>query len=263
MGDSDWVPTNIDTTTPHPARVYDYVLGGKDNYAADREYADRIMIAAPDYPNLARANRAFMTRTARFVAEKGVRQFIDLGTGIPTSPNLHEVVREVTPSARVVYVDNDPIVSVYSGALLAPDDQVASILADVCDVDAIMDHPELQRLIDFTEPVGVSFIAVLQLVPDEDVPRIVARFHERMVPGSYIAISQPSGEGDPEAVARARAATQGGPIPIEFRTYDQILAFFDGFELVEPGLVDVTKWHPRMEAPRTGMIVLGGVAERR
>ncbi|MDP9865962.1 MULTISPECIES: SAM-dependent methyltransferase [Streptosporangium] len=263
MRDDHSVPAGIDTTTPHAARVYDYVLGGKNNYATDREYADMLVAQAPDYPPLARANRLFLSRVVEFMARSGIRQFIDLGTGIPTSPNVHEIARGIDPAARVVYVDNDPIVSVHNDALLATDDRVVSIRADLRDTDDIIAHPELGRLIDFAEPVGVLFVAVLQFFPGPEEPvRIVGRFRERMAEGSMLAISQPSAEGDPQAVARARAAMAGGPLTIDFRRHEEILPFFDGFDLVEPGLVDVTRWRPRMDAPSTRMIVLGGVGSR-
>ncbi|WP_433242773.1 SAM-dependent methyltransferase [Streptosporangium sp. CA-135522] len=263
MSDDHSMPVGIDTTVPHPARVYDYVLGGKNNYAVDRDYADMLVAQAPDYPPLARANRLFLSRTVEFMAQAGIRQFIDLGTGIPTSPNVHEIAREIHPGAKVVYVDNDPIVSVHNDALLATDDRVVSIRADLRDSESILADPELNKLIDFDEPVGVLFVAVLQFFPGPEVPaRIVSLFRERMAPGSHIAISQPSAEGDPEAVARARAAMAGGPLTIDMRLHDEILPFFDGFDLVEPGLVDVTKWRPRMDAPFTRMLVLGGVGRK-
>ncbi|MER5320306.1 SAM-dependent methyltransferase [Streptosporangium roseum] len=260
MSDDHSVPVGIDTTVPHPARVYDYVLGGKNNYAVDREYADRLVAQIPDYPPLARANRLFLSRAVDFMARSGIRQFIDLGTGIPTPPNVHEIARGIDPAARVVYVDNDPIVSVHNDALLATDDRVVSIRADLRDAGDILALAELNELIDFDEPVGVLFVSVLQFFPGPEEPaRIVGLFRERMAAGSHLAISQPSAEGDPEAIARARAAMAGGPLTIDFRRHEEILPFFDGFDLVEPGLVDVTRWRPRMDAPSTRMIVLGGV----
>ncbi|MEV8632367.1 SAM-dependent methyltransferase [Streptosporangium sp. NPDC051023] len=256
-------PDGIDTGTPHVARIYDYVLGGKNNYAVDREYADKIVAQVPDYPGLARANRLFLSRSVEFMAQAGIRQFIDLGAGIPTPPNVHEIARETHPEARVVYVDNDPIVSVHNDVLLATDSRLISIRADLREPQDVLAHPDLLRLIDFDEPVGVLFIAVLQLFPGREEPaRIIAPFRERMVEGSHLAIAQPSAEGSQEAVERARAALSGGPVPVDLRKHEEILPFFDGFELVEPGLVDITRWRPRMEAPSTGMIVLGGVGRK-
>ncbi|MEV7008118.1 SAM-dependent methyltransferase [Streptosporangium sp. NPDC051022] len=256
-------PDGIDTGTPHVARVYDYVLGGKNNYAVDREYADKIVSQMPDYPVLAKANRRFLSRTVEFMAQAGIRQFLDLGAGIPTPPNVHEIARETHPDVRVVYVDNDPIVSVHNDVLLATDPGLTSIRADIREPESILAHPDLRRLIDFDEPVGVLFLSVLQLIPGvENASRVVDAFREHMVAGSHLVISHPSGEGSQEAVGRARAALARGPVAVDLRTREEILPFFDGFELAEPGLVDITKWRPRMEAPSTGMIVLGGVGRK-
>ncbi|MBO3746724.1 SAM-dependent methyltransferase [Streptosporangiaceae bacterium NEAU-GS5] len=258
----EWVPPGIDNTKAHAARVYDYVLGGKDNYAVDREFAAKIMSAVPDYPVMAKANRAFLVRAVEHLAKAGIRQFIDLGTGIPTSPNTHEVARQHQPDARVLYVDNDPIVAVYSGALLATDDLVASLTCDIRDTDRIINDPATTRLIDFSEPVGVLAISVVQLIPDEAVPVALAAFRERMAPGSYLALTQPSSEGDPAVVAHVREVMKGGPIPISFRSQAHITTFFDGFELLDPGVVEVTKWPEPYLAEKTGMLQIGGVARR-
>ncbi|MFC3978640.1 MULTISPECIES: SAM-dependent methyltransferase [Streptosporangium] len=255
-------PDGIDAGTPHVGRVYDYVLGGKNNYAADREYADRIVAQMPDYPVLARANRSFLSRAVEYMARAGIRQFLDLGAGIPTSPNVHEVARETHPDARVVYVDNDPVVSVHNDVLLATDALLVSIRADLGSPGTVLDHPDLLRLIDFGEPVGVLLLSVLQLFPGETPERVLGPLRERLPEGSLLAVSHPSAEGDQEAVARARAALAGGPVTVALRRHEEILPFFDGFDLVEPGLVDVTTWHPRMPSRPTSMIVLGGVARK-
>ncbi|MER7132330.1 SAM-dependent methyltransferase [Streptosporangium saharense] len=255
-------PDGIDTGTPHVGRVYDYVLGGKNNYAADREYADRIVAQMPDYPVLARANRSFLSRAVAFMAEAGVRQFVDLGAGIPTSPNVHEVARETHPDARVVYVDNDPVVSVHNDVLLATDTLLVSVRADVGRPQEVLEHPDLLRLIDFDEPVGVLLLSVLQLFPGETPREVVGPFLERMAEGSHLAVTHPSAEGDQEAVGRARAALAGGPVTVTLRRHAEILPFFGGLDLVEPGLVDVTTWRPRMPGRPTNMIVLGGVARK-
>ncbi|GIH23436.1 hypothetical protein Aph01nite_17460 [Acrocarpospora phusangensis] len=257
---NEWIPPGIDNTKPHSARMYDYVLGGKDNYAVDREHADRMIQIVPDFPRLARANRAFMHRVVTLMAESGIKQFIDFGTGIPTSPNAHEVAREVVPDARVVYVDNDPIVSVYSGALLAASDKVTNILADIRSIDQLLTDPNLTRLIDFDEPVGALFIAVLHLVPYDDAKHIVAACRDRMAPGSMLAISQPSSEGDPDVVAKVRAANARSPIFAEIRSGEEIRATFGDLELLDPGVVELSQWRPHMESPRTDLVVLGGVA---
>ena len=165
-----------DAARPAAARIYDYLLGGKDNYAVDRDAAERVLAVAPDQRQLARANRAFAIRAVGLLASAGIRQFVDLGTGFPTSPSVHEAARRADPSARVVYVDYDPLVHVHNTALLAQDDQVISVQADVRQPESILDHPEVARLIDFGQPVGVLCVAVLHLVPDaEDPEGIVAR----------------------------------------------------------------------------------------
>jgi len=254
----------VDTTKPHAARVYDWALGGKDNYAADREYGERVVAVAPEYPRLARANRGFLVRAVRFLAESGIRQFIDLGTGIPTSPSVHEVARGIDPEARVVYVDNDPIVSIHNDALLATDKGLATILADIRNPESIIENEALRALIDFSEPVGVLLVAVFHVIEDEADPAgIVATWRDRMAAGSYLVISQLTSDSDPEAVAEAKAATDGTSIPLAFRSTEQIGGFFDGFELADPGLVSVERWRPDIEVTSsTRMTVLGGVGHR-
>src|SRR5512135_3427974 len=174
-------PPGNDPAQPAAARIYDYLLGGKDNYAVDRAAAERVLAVAPDQRQLARANRAFAIRAVGVLAEAGLRQFIDLGTGFPTSPSVHESARQADPSARVVYVDYDPLVHVHNTALLAQDDHVISVQADIREPEAILDHPDVTRLIDFGQPVGVLCVAVLHLIPDAENPwGIVARFRDRM-----------------------------------------------------------------------------------
>jgi hypothetical protein len=249
-----------DAGVPNHARVYDYFLGGKDNYAVDREAAARIAEVAPDTPLLAAANRRFLVRSVRVMAESGVRQFIDLGTGIPTSPNLHEVARSVHADARVAYVDVDPVVVVHNQALLAVDRGVITIQGDVRKPQEILDHPDLQAHIDFSQPIGVLFVAVLHLVRDEEDPAgIVAQFRDRMVPGSHVAIVQFTADSEPGAIETFNTIYADSPIKVTFRPRTQIEGFFDGFELLPPGLVDVEDWRPEMEAPRTRLKIAGGV----
>jgi S-adenosyl methyltransferase len=257
------VPPGIDPAKPSAARIYDYLLGGKDNYAVDRAAADRVLAVAPDQRRLARSNRAFAIRAVRVLAEAGLRQFIDLGTGIPTSPSVHEVARQASPSARVIYVDSDPIVQAYNTALLASDDQVAAVQADIRQPGAILGHPDVTALIDFAQPVGVLCVAVLHLVADsEDPGGIIAQFRERMSPGSYLVLSQFASESDPEAMAGLRAAAAGTPVETYFRPSDQIRSFFNGFTLLEPGLVPVQDWrHDSITAP-TRLKIVGGVGQK-
>jgi len=256
-------PPGFDPAQPSAARIYDYLLGGKDNYAVDRAAADKVLAVAPDQRRLARANRAFAIRAVRVLAAAGVRQFIDLGTGFPTSPSVHEVARRADPSALAVYVDYDPVVHTHNTALLASDDQVASVQADIRQPEVILDHPEVSRLIDFDRPVGVLCVAVLHLVSDaEDPAGIIAQFGGRMRPGSCLVLSQFASESDPEAMAELRAVAAGTPVETYFRPKDQILRFFDGFELLEPGLTSVQEWRQDAVTAPTRLRIAGAVGRK-
>lgn len=199
------VPEGVDVTRPSIARIYDYLLFGKDNFAADRAAAEKLMQSRLDPRRLALANRAFLRRAVRFAAQQGISQFLDMGSGLPTSPSVHEVARDVTPGARVVYVDHDPIVVAHNDALLATRDGVITVRADVRDPEAVLGHPALTGCIDFGLPVAVLLLSVLHFIgPDEDAPGIVARFRERMAPGSYLLVSIGTSDGaDPEMLAEA------------------------------------------------------------
>jgi S-adenosyl methyltransferase len=252
-----------DPTQPSAARIYDYLLGGKDNYAVDRAAADRVLAVAPDQRSLARANRAFAIRAVRVLAAAGIGQFIDLGTGFPSSPSVHETARQAIPSAPVAYVDHDPVVQVHNTALLAGDDRVASVLGDIRQPEAILDHPDLTQVIDLSRPVGLLCVAVLHLVPDaRDPGGIIARYRDRLAPGSCLVLSQFASESDPEAMAALRAVAEGTPVETYFRSRAEIRRFFDGFELLEPGLASVQDWRPDSIAARTRLKITGGVARK-
>ncbi|MFF5205758.1 SAM-dependent methyltransferase [Streptosporangium sp. NPDC000396] len=243
MTELERVPPGVDPSVPSSARVYDYLLGGKDNLTIDRAVAERLLSVAPDSRLTARANRNFLARAVRLMARRGVRQFIDLGTGIPTSPNVHELAREIVPSASVVYVDYDPVVRLHAEVLLAHDKNVASIQADVRRPRAVLDDPEVTRLIDFSQPIGVLMIGLLHYITEaEDPAGIIAAFREPMAAGSHLAISHGMAESAPEALAQLKAATANSPAQPTFRSHDRVLALFDGFELLEPGLVPVQDW---------------------
>jgi hypothetical protein len=238
-------PSAIDTGRPHPARMYDYFLGGYDNYEVDRLAAERAIEAMPEIPLVARANRAFMERAVRAVAESGVRQFLDIGTGIPTSPNTHEVARRVVPDARVVYVDNDPIVAAHAGARLTNTTGTGFFSGDVRDPKSILDHPVLHGLIDLDQPVALLLVAVLHFLrDDEDPAAIVAALTEALPKGSCLLLSHitldfhPGGADD--VVNIYRGATAG----ITLRPYADVHRFFEGFDLLEPGLVQIPLWRP-------------------
>ncbi|WP_308164189.1 SAM-dependent methyltransferase [Nonomuraea sediminis] len=243
MSELERVPPGVDPSVPSSARVYDYLLGGKDHLAVDRAVADRLLAVAPDTRLVARANRVFLVRAVRQMAEQGIRQFIDLGTGIPTSPSVHEVARRVNPACRVVYVDNDPVVRLHADVLLASEPGVAGIRGDLRQPEEILSDPHVTGLIDFDQPVGVLMLAVLHFVMDDEDPAgIVKRFRERMAPGSHLVLSHTMAESDPEAIKQLQIATANSPAQAVFRTHEQVLRLFDGFELLEPGLVPVQDW---------------------
>jgi hypothetical protein len=226
--------------------MYDYYLGGKTNYAADREAAEKALSVVPSGRQIARANRYFMMRAVLFMADHGVRQFIDLGTGIPTSPSVHELAQAIQPDARVLYVDNDAVVTTHNKALLGAGENVKAIQADIREPDSIFSSPELRELIDFRQPVGVLFVAVLHFVRDSEDPQgIVRAFTRHMTLGSYLTLSHVTTDRtDPGIVAAIHQAYADASAPAVFRTRADVSMFFSGFELVHPGLVDVTQWLP-------------------
>lgn len=240
------VPVGVDPAIPSPARMYDYYLGGKTNYAADREAAEKALSVVPSGRRLARANRYFLMRAVVSMADQGISQFIDLGTGIPTSPNVHELARAIHPEARVLYVDNDAIVAAHSRALLATSNGVQAIQADIREPDSILSSSELAALIDFSKPVGVLLVAVLHFIEDRDRPRdIVRALTGRMVRGSYLALSHITSDGtDRQVMSTVSDAYARASAPAVFRTETEIRAFFEGFDLLEPGLTEVTRWSP-------------------
>ena len=248
-------PAAIDTTVAHQARIYDYWLGGKDNFAVDREAAQQAIAAYPPILRGVRAQRAFLVRAVRYLAvEAGIRQFLDIGTGIPTADNTHQVAQAAAPGARVVYVDNDPLVLAHARALLTsvPEDATAYLDADARDPDKIL--AGAAGLLDFGQPVAVLLIGILQLIPAADNPHaIVARLVEAVPPGSWLAVYHPASDIDEqrvaEAVRRVNARTAG---TTTLRTHAEIARFFDGLELLAPGLVQVQRWQPGSAAPDNG-----------
>ncbi|TMR98675.1 SAM-dependent methyltransferase [Nonomuraea basaltis] len=244
MTELERVPPGVDPSVPSSARVYDYLLGGKDNLAVDRAIAEKLLAVAPDTRLVARANRRFQIDAVRHLAEQGTRQFIDLGTGIPTSPSIHETVREVNASCRVVYVDYDPVVRLHAQVLLADAPGIASVQADLRRPAETLADPHVIGLIDFEQPVCVLMVGVLHFVMDEEDPAgIVAAFRERMAPGSHLVIAHAMAESHPEAISQLTMATAGTSAQGRFRTHEEVLRLFDGFELIGPGLVPVQDWH--------------------
>jgi hypothetical protein len=250
----------FDTSVANQARIYDYLLGGKDNYAADRAAVDAVLKVAPELGFTARANRAFLGRVVRYLAaEAGIRQFLDIGTGIPTAGNTHQVAQAVAPESRVVYVDYDPVVLAHARALLTSHKAGATeyVDADLRDTDAILGHAA--RLLDFTKPVAVTLLMVLHVIPDSDDPHaLVAKVMDALPSGSYLAVShlgsdlldQEAKQGFENIVSRSAQQQYIG------RSRDEMLRFFEGTDLVEPGLVRVEEWHPDPVADETGRSAL-------
>jgi hypothetical protein len=241
-------------SVPHPARVYNYWLGGKDNFAADRNAAEQVIRLLPGIVAGVRANRGFLARAVRYLAEQGIRQFLDVGTGLPAPDNTHEVAQGVAPGSRVVYVDNDPMVVVHAEALLAsaPQGRCAYVEADMRDADYILN--QASRTLDFSQPVALLLLLILHLVPDDgEAEQIVADLARRLVPGSYIAISHMTADFAPEAVMNAvRAYNDMAPDPVTARSRAQVTALFGGHRLIEPGLVAVNQWRPGGAAGTSG-----------
>jgi S-adenosyl methyltransferase len=252
--DPDWLPPEINTSVAHSARVYDYWLGGKDNFAADRALGDAVAAEIPSVRFLARANRAFLGRAVRYLtAEAGIRQFLDIGTGIPAAGNTHEVSQAVAPDSRVVYVDNDPIVLAHARALMTSDPAGATtfIQADLREPDAILADPALRRTLDLDEPVALMLVAILHFFPDKENPQgIVSSLVDALPSGSHLTVSHITADFmDPEQAASAQAAGQQGGITYVPRSRAEVAAFFSGLDLVDPGVVPLLAWRPDGGAP--------------
>ncbi|MGW4495993.1 SAM-dependent methyltransferase [Streptomyces sp. NPDC004376] len=233
----------------HSARMYDYYLGGKTNYAVDREAAQAVIKLFPAIETVARVNRAYMHRAARYMAQRGVRQFIDVGTGIPTAPNLHEVVQKVAPECGVVYIDNDPIVLVYADELLAgtPEGRTAFVQADATDPERVFAAVEAEDIVDFSRPVGLSLHALLHFIPDDQGPYDIVRgFMDRLPSGSCLSLTHCTGDFAPEAWQAIIDTYVRRGTPAQVRTRAEVLRFFDQWELVEPGLVPAHQWRPEV-----------------
>ncbi|MEU5635742.1 SAM-dependent methyltransferase [Streptomyces rishiriensis] len=269
-GDADGVAvgtsSTIDTSKPHPARMYDYFLGGKDHYEVDQEAAERFIQAAPEVRLAVRANRRFMHRAVRHVvAEGGVRQILDIGTGLPTEPNVHQIARAIAPDTRVAYVDNDPIVSTHSRSLLDDDEHTSVVLADLRDPRAVLGHPDVRRVIDFDEPVALLLVAVLHFVTDEEDPDgVVATLLEALPTGSHLVLSHATVDIHDDAREDAVNVYRNATATMNPRSHARVLSFFGDLTLTEPGLVLVPDWRPDEpephDAPPIG--IYGGVGRK-
>ncbi|WP_191837239.1 SAM-dependent methyltransferase [Catellatospora chokoriensis] len=267
-GGEEVAPPGVDTSTPHSARMYDWWLGGKDNFAADRAMGDAFIQAIPTIKTMAKENRKFLGRAVNYlVADAGVRQFLDIGTGIPTRPNLHEDAQAVAPETRVVYVDNDPIVLAHARALLVSSEQGRSeyIHADLRKPQEILSDPALLQTLDLSKPVALMMVAVLMLLKDAEDPWGHTReLMDALPSGSYLTITHPGREFDEEAMEVIRSSAERGGMTVIPRTKADVARFFEGWDLVEPGVVPVMAWHPDGElADPNGAFYWAGMARKR
>jgi hypothetical protein len=244
-----WAPRSIDISVPSVARIYDYYLGGSYNFEVDREAARRALEFMPGLPKIMQANRAFMRRAVRFAAAEGITQFIDIGSGIPTFGNVHEVAQEAAPGARVVYVDHDPVAVAHTEAVLAGNDHADVVAADLRKPQEILASPQVESLIDLNRPVALLLVAILHFVEDSDDPYdAVARLSAALAPGSLLILTHASYEGIPVSAERAEGAVdvyKGIRNPLIMRSREEIARFFGGYEMVEPGLVPMPLWRPQ------------------
>jgi hypothetical protein len=240
-----WAPVEVDVDRPSAARVYDYYLGGSHNFAVDREMARLAVGLWPDLPQIMQANRAFLRRAVRYLASQGITQFLDIGSGIPTVGNVHEVAQAAAPDARVVYVDIDPVAVAHSRAILAGDDRTDVVHADLRDVESVLGDSRTARLLDLSRPVGVLMVALLHFVPPEANPAgLLARYRAAMAPGSYLVVSHATHEGQPDEAGEHTALYQRTGTPMTMRSRAEVDGLFDGFDLVAPGVVFLPSWRP-------------------
>jgi SAM-dependent methyltransferase len=244
--DLGWVPPGVDTKRANVARVYDYWLGGRHNFLADQDVARAIAAVEPNVREFARANRAFLGRAVRFLARSGIRQFLDIGSGIPTEGNVHEVAQQAAPGSRVVYADIDPVAIAHSKALLAGNSRAEIINGDLREPENILANDGTRRLIDLSQPAGLLLMVVLHFIPDAEDPwRIVATLRDALAPGSYLVIGHGTDEGNPTVVqAASKVYNRSVPTQMNLRSHAEIMRFFDGFDLVDPGLVYTPLWRP-------------------
>jgi hypothetical protein len=272
MTEYDPASLSIDMTTPNVARIYDYLLGGKDNFAADRVAAQQLLDAIPDVAAIARDNRSFLGRVVRYLAaESGIRQFLDLGGGLPTQANVHQLAQGVLGFApgvrvRVVYVDNDPVVVSHGRALLADGEDVAMVFGDIRRPDAILGHPDVTGLLDLSQPVAVLCTSTLHFIADEAEPHtFMMAYRDHLASGSYLAITHAVREEELTEERRgAEAVYRQASSQLHVRSLADVLRFFDGFELVEPGLAWLAEWRPEPETTPGGRLhsMRGGVGRK-
>jgi hypothetical protein len=272
MADAEQAPPELNTAVAHPARRYDYWLGGKDNFAADRESGDAVAAAFPTVRTAAIENRRFLRRAVAYlVREAGIRQFLDIGTGLPSANNTHQVAQGIAPESRIVYVDNDPLVLVHARALLTstPEGRTTYLDADIRSPEKILGHPDLKATLDLDHPIGLMIVAVMHFVPDSDAPyESVAKLVSAMPSGSYLTITHATNDYmPPETSAAVNEADTRPRVPFQFRSKAEFARFLEGTDLIDPGVVSVAEWRadgevqPRPSAAETA--VYGAVARIR
>jgi hypothetical protein len=264
-GELSWVPADIDLNRPNAARIYDYLLGGSNNFGVDREFAKQVLATVPDARTQVRQNRSFLRRAVTYLVEQGVRQFLDLGSGIPTVGNTHDVAQRLAPGSRVLYVDNEPVAVAHSELLLQDNPDADILRADVTVPKSVLDNPKATELLDFGQPVAVLMCAVVHYLADEADPwSVVAGYRDATVAGSYLVISHTTADDRPEmsdAADQYRRSADNNPTE---RPLAKVRQFFDGYQLVEPGLVPAPRWRPEVEeVPVTGSLYYGGVGRKR
>src|SRR5579859_491543 len=249
MNPSNWVPQEVPLDRPNVARMYDYFLGGAHNFAVDRQAAEELYKLFPDLPLIAQANRAALRRAVQALGQAGVDQFLDIGSGIPTAGPVHEIAQRVNPRARVVYVDVEPVAVAHSRALLQSVPNTAALRGDVRHADEFVERADVRELIDFDRPIGVLLVALLHFVPEDDIAYATVRSLRDAIPsGSYIVITHAATEQNEQGrLNTVEELYQHASSPFHFRSRAQIEAFFDGFELVEPGLVYIPLWRPESD----------------
>lgn len=270
MTQRNWIPQSVDVSVPSMARTYDYLLGGAHNFAVDRELAVNVERVMPDARSAARVSRSFLARSVRFMVGQGIRQFLDVGSGIPTVANVHEVAQGAEPECRVVYVDKDPVAVAHSELMLADNDRATIVHADMRDPGSILDRPETRALLDSDEPVGLLMLMMLHWLPDEADPwGLMARYRDALAPGSYLAITHITADNQyksltdvTDLIKESRSADQ-----LNERSHGQVLTLFGDFELVEPGLVGCASWRPTgptdmSDVPEINRVIYGGVARK-
>ena len=239
-----WAPEGLDLTVSSPARVYDYILGGGHNFAVDRQIADKLLEIMPTAGQGMLLNRAFLRRAVLTLVDAGIRQFLDIGSGIPTAGNVHEVAQRAAPEARIVYVDIDPVAVAHSELVLQGNDRATAIQADMRDPAGILQHPKTRRMLDFDAPIGLLMVTIFHYVSDSDGPLdLMARYRDSLPLGSYLALSHATADFDPVGVTKAVELGKRST-PFYPRTHAEIAELFTGFELIDPGLVPTAKWRP-------------------